>query len=347
MRRLLSLVFLSAIGSVALAACTPELPKLARESQLPAGVKSAAIPLERALKEGMLEARPLSTHSTRTEMAILLKPLVTSQPWIRIDPGWVAKNEEFSQVSFVTTHTVYARLPKRKDFRIRVRHVRPQWSKATGMPNDASLEQHTEPRLVDFLRKTGDGDKDPDWKELQIAVWALTDDISYDAVKPPTAGSHHGFRGNHQFATAGQIDGVMVLLASGGHDREEFSLWQTITAELDHQVEAYENYCDGETAAKAFIPFRKICNFYPLDVAADVMFGAFDRHEGEKGRDFRRHAVAILGEHAMTNRGSRKEIELLKRRASFEDDQGILKTMRGIITEHENSAGRVVAAPGK
>jgi hypothetical protein len=323
------------IGLVVLAACTPELPKFAREHQLPPSVKSAAIPLERALKEGMVEATPLATHSTRTEMAILLKPLVTSQPWIRIDPGWVAANKQFSQVSFVVCHTVYARLPQRKNYTIRVRHARLKCTRSTGMPSDSRLEQVDDERLVSFLETTDDGDKDPDWKILQIAVWALTDDISYTerTVKPPTSGDHIGFKGNHQYATAGQIGEVMELLASAGHDREDFNLWKTINEQLDHEVVAYENHWDND-AAKAFVSFKKICNFYPLEVAADIMFSAFDRHEGVKGRDFRFEVVNILGRH-----GGDREIKLLRERSSFEADQKILKTMHTIIDGY--------AAPGR
>ena len=46
---------------------------------------------------------------------------------------------------------------------------------------------------LDLLRRVaaeayGDGDKEPKWKLLQIAVWAIVDNIDYSesTIKPPT-----------------------------------------------------------------------------------------------------------------------------------------------------------------
>lgn len=320
----------------ALAGCTPELPEVVREQSVSEDVKAEAIPLELALERNMVKARPLPGHDARNEeMTILLEPLVTSQPWIRIDPGWKAENEEFSKVAFVTTHTVYVRMPKRKKYKAKVRHVRLFHTRSTGMPENCKLAKMDDERLIGFLKMTGDAGEEPDWKLTQLAVWALADkDMSYAKVQPPEDVEHHPFRGNKQFATAGQIKKVMELLESGGFDREEFPLWRELVAVMDVHVASYENYWDS-APNRALVPFRRICNYYPLEVAADVIFSAFDRHEGDAGRKFRALAVETLGKH----RGPR-EMERLQRSANYESDPKLLESMQAIL-----SGAPIPAAP--
>ncbi len=325
------------VGLTTLAACTPELPECVRASDVPATARAVAISLDRALEQKMLEVKPITTHSSRTEMALMLKPTVTSQPWIRIDPGWVAQNPRPNQAAFVTTQTVYVRMPKREKFKVYVRHVRLRPTRATGIPTDLNLVQFDHPKLVEFLRITGDEATDPPWKLVQIGVWAIVDDVSYEFVRPPTKGKHFGYRGNHEFATPGQIEQVMELLAKADHDRGEFALWHGVFDEMEKHVNDYEDDRDTDIV-RAFTPFKNVCNFYPLELAGDVMIGALDRHDDAQGRAYRTYIVDVLIEH-----GTSREIEVLRRRSNFESNEKILAAMRQAILKFDAEA----AVPGR
>jgi len=293
--------------------------------------------LDQALAQKMVEVKPLATHSSRTEMALMLIPKVTSQPWIRIDPGWVAQSSGPTHAAFVTTQTIYVRMPTRKKFKVYVRHVRLRPTRATAIPADLELVQFDHPKLIEFLRITGDEAENPPWKLVQIGVWALVDNVAYEFVRPPTKSKFFGYRGNHVFATPGQIEQVMELLAKADHDRDEFALWEGVFDEMGKHVTRYEDDRDVDPV-RAFIPFKNICNFYPLDLAAEVMIGALDRHENAEGRAYRSFIVDVLIEH-----GTAREIEVLRQRANFESDEKILATMTKAIAVFEAE----LAAPGR
>jgi hypothetical protein len=70
-----------------------------------------------------------------------------------------------------------------------------------------------------------------------------------------------------------------------------------------------------------------VCAFYPFEVASDVVIGAFDRHSGEEGVEFRRAAVDVLARH-----GGVAEVEVLRTRATFEDDEALYELMTRILS---------------
>ena len=192
--------------------------------------------------------------------------------------------------------------------------------------------------LINFLKVSGDKEKDPPWKLVQFAVWSIVEDIEYARVRPEGADNHLRFRGNEQFATAGQIDQVMTMIEESNLDRSDFRLWQELLAELDKYVVEYENDYTSDPD-RAFMSFRQICNYYPLDVAEDIMLSAFDRHEGQAGIKFRLRVVEVLGEH-----GTTKEIAALKRRSDFETDDKVLAKITTIVERLEKT---LKAAPAR
>ena len=172
----------------------------------------------------------------------------------------------------------------------------------------------------------------PDWKDVQIATWALTDDISFERVRtPPNDGKIR--LSVHPTVNAREMLRIFALLEQVGYHKREFALWAGALDELDRLIEDYERRMDWEDKG-AINPFRLICDLYPLESATDVLVSCFDRHQGRKGMRYRCHAFEVL-----RKIGGPNEIRIIKRVSMLESDRGLFEQMTEAI--------RVSSAPVK
>ena len=73
---------------------------------------------------------------------------------------------------------------------------------------------------------------------------------------------------------------------------------------------------------RSLIPFRDLCELYPLESASDVLVGCFDRHQDQEGLLFRRCAFETL-----RRIGGSVELKIIKRVQALEADQALREQM--------------------
>ena len=287
--------------------------------------RASAISLETAVEDGLVDAAILSEGSSLNAMALLLTPKVTSQPWIRVDSGLWAEGAVESDGGFVSYQTTYVRVPKDTKYRVSLPHVRIRSGKSEGIRRGTTLGELEHEEIRAFFDVLDLKEEQPDWKIVQVATWALSEDVSYHRVRPSSQRS--GLRGNLVQVDAGELTEVTELLAEAGHPGDRFAFWSEALDVLDEQAERYDQFTmDGGPGA--LDSFKQVAEFYPFEIASDVVIGAFDRHPGPEGVDYRRHAIQVLGRH-----GGARELEVLEQRSRFEDDEELFDQMMRLIAE--------------
>ncbi len=301
-------------------ACTTEDPQTVRPSELTPGERAGAISLESAMKDGLVEATIPSEGSTLHAMTILLEPNVTSEPWIRIGAGLWTEGS-VGDGGFATYQTLYVRIPRDTPYRVSLPHVRIRSGKSDGIWDGATISELNHDVIRPFFEVLDLKQEPLDWKLVQVATWALSEDIGYARLR------RSGLRGNPLYVGAEDLVSVTRLLAEAGHTGSEFAFWSEALDVLGEQVEQYDRLVFDEEPG-ALGPFKQVCDFYPFEIASDIVIGAFDRHAGPEGRDYRRYAIEVLGRH-----GGAHELEILEQRSRFEDDEILFDHMMAIIAE--------------
>jgi hypothetical protein len=288
-------------------------------------VRSQAIGLEAALRDKLVAIELLNAQSSDTEMAIQMTPLQDGQPWIRVGPGWEARGDSNGQHTFITYGTAYARLGRSRPHRVYVPHLRLHKTESFTFPHDSELRRIQNASISRFLKMVAIQVPKPPRKLIQIALWALSEDIPYASLRPSTD-PKKALR-DTDFVTAVELLQIMDLLEQSRNNRTEFRLWNDAVNELLALVERYELARDNDEP-EAIVSFRKICAFYPLPAAAGVMTEAFDWHAGINGREFRGSALsglrAVADERAMN---------ILDHVRVFEEDEVLREEMDRILNE--------------
>lgn len=331
---------LLALSACLVTACGAEQTFSGPANEVTAAVQRAAIPLDQAVKQGVVKVITRDHNSTRTEMGLVLKPTGTSQPWIRIDAGWQVADPEKPDHVYITTETRYARLAKRKNLLVTIPHVQQTLFRSFGIPTGAVLSRCEDQQLLDFFAAVGKRAEPPTWKELQIATWMLTQDISYAQVRVPPSDGKVRLR-THPVVGSAEIQHIVGMLEDAGYARGDFALWNGALDEVDRLVGLYDALADAEERS-ALGPFRQLCDLYPLESASDVLVGAFDRHTGRKGMLFRRYAFDVL-----RRVGGSPEMTLIKRYADMEPDSALAKAMAQTVKSAAAAAAASAASPAK
>ena len=331
-----------ALGALALStvSCgdTPRGPRTGRPADLSAAIKKSAIDLQTAIERKLVRAYPLDGSSTAQSMAIVLEPLVKTQPWIRIRAGWRLSVPEVESVdgvpadtgaardcSYTTYLTRYVHVRREKTHVERVPHLQLNFSKKRHIPDKCVLTRVEDEKFLEFSASLDELEEQPKWKSVQLALWALTDNVSYRSIGSVTASGAPIPRDSLRFAPQ-EIADVFALLEDRGHSRREFALWADAQDEIERVAERYEQLM-LDSDSMALNSFTKIAQFYPLDAATDFIVGAFDRHSG-RGRNaiYRRTAFD-----ALARVGSSKELDVLRRVADIEDDEALRTDMLKVI----------------
>ncbi|MEE2887065.1 MAG: hypothetical protein VX951_06500 [Planctomycetota bacterium] len=301
-------------------ACGSDRPFAGSTSEVNYADRVSAVALEDAVGQGLVEVITRDHNCTRTEMGLVLRPTGGSQIWIRIDVGLQVHDPHKEDQVYITTQTKYVRLARRTNLLVTIPHVQRTMFRSLGIPSGARLSRCNDERLMKFLHAISKRSVVPDWKDVQIATWALTDNIPFDRVRTPPADGKIRLS-VHPTINAREMLRIFALLEQVGYEKKDFALWIGALDEVDRLVDAYERLVDQEDRG-AINPFRMICDLYPLESAADVLVSSFDRHQSDKGIPYRRYAFEVL-----RKIGGPSEIKIIKRVSMLESDRGLFEMM--------------------
>lgn len=283
------------------------------------------ITLEKAMADGIVSVKVMDNQFIHKTSRFLLIPNVSTRPVILVREGWRLISPQTGVSSFITIRPHKVRLNADRSIDIDTVQENLMGNRDIRQGHEYGLERLPADSNILKLLKTAAAKADPpDWKAMQIAVWALSVDVDFKTVARTVLRMMDG-RGKVinrisdviRPGTSAELDNALDLLEDSGFDPLSFKVYTGARELLDHAVHEYWN------GARPIQAINTISFFYTWEDAYQLLTSVFKDHPGKKGINIRRAAFFALA----SKNADQETLDFLQKKVDKERSYRLQKIM--------------------